>query len=58
MREKEHHQLENTKLSSNIDRIAPHNIFANKNQTTVDRNSPAPPKLTTYDGKSEWRPYI
>ena len=57
-REKELDQLEHRKLSSNIDKTAPHNIYTSKTQTTVDRNSPAPPKLSTYDGKSEWRPYL
>ena len=54
-REKELNMLEQKHISSNIDRIAPHNIYSGMNK---DRHSPAPPKLSTYDGKTEWKPYI
>ncbi|XP_056014940.1 interaptin-like [Ostrea edulis] len=59
-REKELNQLEHRKFSSSIDKIAPHNIYtnANRNQSLIDKHSPAPPKLSTYDGKIEWRPYF
>jgi hypothetical protein len=54
-REKELNMLEQKQISSNIDRNAPHNIYSGMNK---DRHSPGPLKLSTYDGKNEWKPYI
>jgi hypothetical protein len=53
-REKELNMLEQKHISSNIDRNVPHNIYSGMDK---DRHSPAPLKLSTYDGKTEWKPY-
>ncbi|XP_061189157.1 DNA ligase 1-like [Saccostrea echinata] len=69
-REKELNQmkaeLEHQRFTSRIEKFAPHSIYSHKNESSVEKpeekknsvSSPAPPKLATYDGKSEWRPYF
>ncbi|XP_061177795.1 trichohyalin-like [Saccostrea echinata] len=69
-REKELNQmkaeLEHQRFTSRIEKFAPHSIYSHKNESSVEKpeekkntvSSPVPPKLATYDGKSEWRPYF
>jgi hypothetical protein len=39
--------------------LAPDSVYlSTRGQSPSDKNSPAPLKLETYDGKNEWKPYI
>lgn len=53
-------QREHKQIASQIDNIASHNIYtSNKGQSgKTHKHSPVPPKLSTDDGKTEWRPYL
>ena len=57
-------EREHKEYISNINRLAPQNIYSNTSERGEDirshartTHSPAPPKLSTYDGKTEWKPY-
>lgn len=53
-------EIEHKQIASQIDNIASHNIYtSNKGQSgKTHKHSPVPPKLSTDDGKTEWRPYL
>ena len=59
-REKDFIRLEHKHTSLKIDRLVPHHIHSsmNRDQSVLDKLSPTPSKLSTYDGKTEWKPYI
>lgn len=48
-------KIEHEQIASQVDKIAPHNIYANNKGKLT---SPAPPESLTYDGKTEWKPYL
>lgn len=57
-------EREHEEFISNINRLAPHSVYHNTISEKVEdrkgskiQNSPTPPKLSTYDGKTEWKPY-
>ena len=51
-------ERQHAEFVSNINRLAPQNIY-NRQETKEYKvnNSPLPPKLSTFDGKTEWKPY-
>ncbi|XP_061195172.1 DNA ligase 1-like [Saccostrea echinata] len=57
-------EREQEEYISHINRLAPQNVYHNGEKTEDKRSnaktpcSPATPKLSTYDGKSEWKPYF
>lgn len=55
-------QLEDEKINKEVDKLAPQGIYR-KHPTgiitdTSDSKGPSPPKLSTFDGKSEWKPFF
>ena len=56
-------EREHKEYISNINRLAPQNIYSKTSKRGEDirshartTHSPAPPNLSTYDGKTEWKP--
>ncbi|XP_052714028.1 chromosome partition protein Smc-like [Crassostrea angulata] len=62
--QKEKMRLLEEKERSEREELAPHSVYHNTISEKVEdrkgskiQNSPTPPKLSTYDGKTEWKPY-
>ena len=53
-------QLEDQKLKLEIEKAAPDGIYRKSKQgdgESSQMKGPAPPKMSTFDGKSDWRPF-
>ena len=65
--EKKIKQLEDEKVSREVDKLAPHGIYRKSythassstgNITENESKGPSPPKMSTFDGKSDWKPFF
>jgi hypothetical protein len=54
-------QLEDDKISREVDKLAPQGVYRKPSFVNLDTNEPkgpSPPKMSTFDGKSDWRPFF
>lgn len=57
-------QLEDEKINREVDKLAPHGVYwkSSTNPTgfadTLQSKGPSPPKMSTFDGKNDWKPFF
>lgn len=57
-------QLEDEKINREVDKLAPHGVYwkSSTNPTgfadTLQSKGPSPPKMSTFDGKNDWKPHF